>query len=353
VNRKYKTRTNFLHTFYNCVEEIGRLKFAVRTMKNMKWSFAIAVCLFAAASLDHCFGQTDTNLIATGNWSETVTENDHALRGRLLVYDDQGQSAANHARVYLELQHVFHGGWDSPIEIYFDVGFGGVVSFELNDAFGKPVPQEPAPIRGPAPLPSWVTLPCDATVRLRADIYNLGTQSKPAGLVIFANGGRWVIHPDATNDVFLSATFTPATNHPSPLNYHVWQGTLKVPAAKISAQTRPAGAVNAAPASLSYRDPDTGIVFSVESDGRHIAAVDRDGKILWRRQPGTDGNLPPYSKTRPQTNPVVTWIGALTKDQSDHLKDTGSGKFIGIGFNSRQGGVVDVKNGNFTFQGQD
>jgi hypothetical protein len=322
-------------------------------MKILKQMFVVTLAFFAAMGYESCFGQTDTNLIATGGWSEAVNDQDHWLRGRLLVYDENGGGSANHARVYLELQHVFHGGWDKPIEIYFNVGFGGVVSFELNDAFGKPVPQEPTAIRGPAPPPSWVTLPCDATVRLRADIYNLGTQSKPAGLVIFANGGRWVVHPDATNDVFLSATFTPATNHPSPLNYHVWQGMLKLPAVKISAPTRQAGAINAAPASLSYRDPDSGIIFSVESDGRHIVAADKDGKILWRRQPGTDGNLPPYSETRPQTNPVVTWIGALTKDQSDHLKNTGSGKFIGIGFNSRQGGVLDVKNGDFIFQGQD
>jgi hypothetical protein len=81
--------------------------------------------------------------------------------------------------------------------------------------------------------------------------------------------------------------------------------------------------------------------------------LDKDGKILWCRQPALDGNLPPYSPTRPQPNPSIIWFGALTENQSERLKKTGSGKFIGISFGSRQAGVLDVKNGDFTFQGQD
>jgi hypothetical protein len=46
----------------------------------------------------------------------------------------------------------------------------------------------------------------------------------------------WTIPPNATNDFFLSATFTPSKDHPSPLNYHVWQGTLKLPKVKIPAK---------------------------------------------------------------------------------------------------------------------
>lgn len=102
----------------------------------------------------------------------------------------------------------------------------------------------------------------------------------------------------------------------------------------------------------SYKDPNTGIVFYVESDGHHVAALDQNGKILWCRQPALDGNLPPYSETRPQPNPLIIWIGALTKSQSDRLKTKGSGKFVGVAFRSRQAGVLDVTNGDLTFQGQ-
>jgi hypothetical protein len=75
-------------------------------------------------------------------------------------------------------------------------------------------------------------LPCESTVRVRADML-LGPQSKPEGLEVFVPGGCWIIPPNSTSDFFLSATFTPPKDHPSPLNYHVWQGTLKLPKMKI------------------------------------------------------------------------------------------------------------------------
>jgi len=185
------------------------------------------------ACLQSCFGQTDTNVIATGDWSETVTEGDHTLRGRLLVYDEQSRSAANHARVYLELQHVFKGGWANPLEVYFDSGIGNALHLELRDGLDQPIPQAHVAIRGPVPSPCWITLPCDSTVRLRADTYTLGPLSKPDGLEILVRDGCWIIRPNATNDFFLSGSFTPPKDHPSCLNYHVWQGTLKLPQVKI------------------------------------------------------------------------------------------------------------------------
>ena len=53
-----------------------------------------------------CLGQTDANLLAAGDWSAPVRDENGVgavLRGRLLVYDDQGRSAANHARIYIEI----------------------------------------------------------------------------------------------------------------------------------------------------------------------------------------------------------------------------------------------------------
>jgi hypothetical protein len=193
----------------------------------------IALFLFLT-SLRCCFGQTDTNVIATGAWSEAISDRDgYTLRGRLLVYDEQG--APNHARVYLELQHVFKGPgwWDNPLEIYFDIGLGDDLRFEMRDQLDQPVAQFPVAIRGPAPSPCWVALPCDSTVRLRADTYTLGPSAKPDGLEILVRGGCWLIRPNATNAFGLSGSFTPSAEHPSPLKYHVWRGTLKLPQVKI------------------------------------------------------------------------------------------------------------------------
>ena len=65
---------------------------------NMK----IIAFLLLVACLPCCFGQTDTNLLASGDWSDVVKDGDgYALRGRLLVYDEH--TAPNHARIYMEL----------------------------------------------------------------------------------------------------------------------------------------------------------------------------------------------------------------------------------------------------------
>ncbi len=198
---------------------------------NMK----IITFLLLVTCLPCCFGQTDTNLIASGDWSEAVKDSDgYALRGRLLVYDEH--TAPYHARIYLELQHVFKGPgwWDGPLEIYFNISRSDVLHFEMRDGLDQPIPMYPVSISGPSESPYWVTLPCDSTVRLRADWCNMGPPSKPDGLEIFVQDGScWLIRPNATNDFYLSASFTPLNDHPSSLKYHVWQGTLKLPKVKI------------------------------------------------------------------------------------------------------------------------
>jgi hypothetical protein len=192
-------------------------------------------------ALDERKGETDAHLLATGDWSEIVRDSDAhatwALRGRLLVYDDRDPSASNHARVYLELQNVFEGGWSLPLEIYFNTGDvpsqsppSGLL-FEMRDAQGKPVPSEEFRLfGGPVPYPHHVVLPCDSTIRLRVDGYILGRTDKAFGLEIFGGGGDWVVRPNAT--FFLSATLF-AKGHPAPFQGHVWQGMLHLPAVKI------------------------------------------------------------------------------------------------------------------------
>ena len=101
---------------------------------------------------------------------------------------------------------------------YFNISRSDVLHFEMRDRLDQPIPMYPVMIRGPAESPYWVTLPCDSTVRLRADWCNMGPPSKPDGLEIFAqDGGCWLIRPNATNDFYLSASFTPPNDHPSSL----------------------------------------------------------------------------------------------------------------------------------------
>jgi hypothetical protein len=173
-----------------------------------------------------------TNLIASGAWSEQVNDHNRWLRGRLLVYEDPTNLLVTnllvtnvHLGVYLELEHVLYG-WIQPVEVYWNPTglpfstYHPSLTLEARDEHGQPIPRTESPVRvftrGPLQEPCWVTLPCDSTVRLR---WSAG-----------------IMEPIATDAFFLSGTFTPETNHPSPLNYHVWQGTLKLPPVKVPAK---------------------------------------------------------------------------------------------------------------------
>ena len=129
----------------------------------------------------------------------------------------------------------------------------------------------------------------------------------------------------------------------------------------------------------SFRDEQSGVTFYVESDGRHIAAIDSNGKILWIRNPFVDRNLCPYRSA----HPYIYWIGppggtfgrhfigpfTPTPDATANAKIVNllrgnhltykvtppdeSDRFIGIAFNSSQIGYVDMRNGDFYGMGQD
>ncbi len=103
-----------------------------------------------------------------------------------------------------------------------------------------------------------------------------------------------------------------------------------------------------------FKDPDSGIVFEVESDGRHVTAADQNGKTLWRRDPFADAHLAPYRTTSPK----IVYIRNLKKDDEPHqwirklMEQKGVTNFICINFDSTQSGCLDIRNGNFTYLGQ-
>ena len=103
------------------------------------------------------------------------------------------------------------------------------------------------------------------------------------------------------------------------------------------------------PGPQSYKDPDSGIVFYVESDGRHIAAIAQDGKILWHKDPFADAHLELYRTKQPQ----IVSLGRPQNRMLEGMSGKGSGRFICISYNSSQAGLVDAKTGEFTFLGQD
>ncbi|MEJ0086936.1 MAG: hypothetical protein WDO72_14760 [Pseudomonadota bacterium] len=112
---------------------------------------------------------------------------------------------------------------------------------------------------------------------------------------------------------------------------------------------------------LTFKDLRTQVTFYVESDGRHLAAIDSQGKILWVRNPFEDSKLCPYRTPRPiiyrieeADSPLDAdapgneiWLSAFRKRGMDP-----SHGFIRIHFDSSQFGLVDISNGAFLMEGQ-
>lgn len=106
------------------------------------------------------------------------------------------------------------------------------------------------------------------------------------------------------------------------------------------------GPVAAFPGPQSYRDPATGTTFYVESDGLHVAAISKEGSILWVRDPFHDANLTDYRTHKPQI--VFIGKGSWSADGIRRREVPA----IQIRFNSSQFGTMKMRDGEFQFEGQ-
>jgi len=190
----------------------------------------------------------DINLVAAGSWSEPVPDGQgNTLRGRLLVYEGIhttnafGNGVWTTAPVYLEIEDMTAAN-PHPTRIYFD--FMGGLTFELRDAKGATADNLPHHgFRGGIPPPLWATLPARGLLRLRADAAGGISEGSDSELRLYfldlkghQSNVNWTIPAGDTNAWFLSATLLPPPplTNSIPYNPDVWQGTLEVPAVKLS-----------------------------------------------------------------------------------------------------------------------
>ena len=96
-----------------------------------------------------------------------------------------------------------------------------------------------------------------------------------------------------------------------------------------------------------YKDPLSRTLLYVETDGRHVAAISGDGKLLWNRDPFKDAHLSFYRTEKPQ----IVYIGPVKK--SAQIDGGKPDQFVGIRFNSSQFGLLRISSGEFRFLGQD
>jgi hypothetical protein len=122
---------------------------------------------------------------------------------------------------------------------------------------------------------------------------------------------------------------------------------LPVTAPVMAADDVPAPLREGYPAAITgliYQDAATKVIIYVETDGRHVAAISPDGKLLWRKDPFVDAKMQPYRLARPTISsigPAASILGG----------STASGQFA-IHFTSSQMGLMSLATGQFRFMGQ-
>ncbi len=184
-------------------------------------------------------------LIAAGGWSKPVADGrGRAVRGRLVLCEKAVSEDRREVAVYVELQDA-SASVGGSMRLFCDLGrtdfrpgYKGGLRCELRDKDRRPVKPAPFAFSGGVPRPEWVTLPSDATIRLRASPFGI---HRPKAMAICPGlGSVWVIGDGDATEHFLSGTFTvdPAADRIPPGEGHVWRGTVVLPAVRVVNQRK-------------------------------------------------------------------------------------------------------------------
>jgi len=108
---------------------------------------------------------------------------------------------------------------------------------------------------------------------------------------------------------------------------------------------------------FAYKDLRAGLILYVESDGRHFAAIDSNGRLLWVRNPFEDAGLCPYRSPHPVIYEIevadsLPDFGGRAGPYLQKLGMISGHAYVRIYFDSSQFGLVDETSGNFFFEGQ-
>jgi hypothetical protein len=144
-----------------------------------------------------CIVADDHKVMAVSDWSESVVSHDRSLRARVLVLEGRSLAYAGpdaEVLVYIEIENTC-GSWRDPLKVYFDAQG---LNFQLLDDADKPIPPKPTAGSGVDVGTSWVTIPYDSSVRLRANPGGWG-RGKSTELVLPLRplqGQSWQLPPD-------------------------------------------------------------------------------------------------------------------------------------------------------------
>ena len=183
---------------------------------------------------------TVPKVIASGEWSKSVVdEGRYAVQGRLILCEKLVSHDRREVVLYVELRDATSSVGRS-MRLYCDMGRTDFrpenrsgLQCELKDRSHRAVESAAIAFGGAVPLSQWVTLPSDATIRLRASPFGIHHSQ---GMAISPHLGTvWVIGDDDSNEYTLSGMFAiiPPKNSVSPSDDHVWTGTIDLPPVRI------------------------------------------------------------------------------------------------------------------------
>jgi hypothetical protein len=210
---------------------VGRARLTQSVSLRSRIMRTITTLVFLVAQVC-CVASSDTNVIAMSDWSPPLD----GLRVRMVVGHGRGANFGGpwpETQFYLEFKNVT----GSDLEFYFDPLKG--LHAQLEDAKGKTVSPGGAGSGGGAGA-SWITLPYDSIIRLRANMYGYGEKPGEGLNLTLYPPQAWQIRPGDTNAYFLSGEFTvtkPTNSLPrdTHTNRGVWSGTLELPKMRIVA----------------------------------------------------------------------------------------------------------------------
>src|SRR4029453_9411294 len=104
---------------------------------------------------------------------------------------------------------------------------------QMRDKAGNEIPGEGFPFGGAIPQSEWITLPTDASIRLRTTPFGL---HRPGAIMVCAEGTKaWTIPDDDSGETFLSgpSTADPTKEQVTDGEGHVWRGAIVLPPMKI------------------------------------------------------------------------------------------------------------------------
>jgi hypothetical protein len=105
---------------------------------------------------------------------------------------------------------------------------------------------------------------------------------------------------------------------------------------------------------MTLKDEKAGVIFYFESDGQHVTALDKDGKVLWHRNPVEEAMLKGFAKDGKTVRPIILFAGPPLDWMLKVMRNRGKkGEYIAISISTKAFGLLDKQTGEFTHMGSD